>query len=148
MNLSQRDKAVIWHPFTQAQTAKDPIAIVKAEGIWLYAEDGQRYLDGTSSWWVNAHGHCHPYIAEQIAQQAAQLEHIIFAGFTHEPAVLLAEKLIAVLPGNQSRIFYSDKHLDGHEDHLAAKLRNLLNLSHPVMIEAKMRVLAEIRGGS
>jgi adenosylmethionine-8-amino-7-oxononanoate aminotransferase len=108
MNLSQRDKAVIWHPFTQAQTAKDPIAIVKAEGIWLYAEDGQRYLDGTSSWWVNAHGHCHPYIAEQITQQAAQLEHIIFAGFTHEPAVLLAEKLIAVLPGNQSRIFYSD----------------------------------------
>jgi adenosylmethionine-8-amino-7-oxononanoate aminotransferase len=108
MNLSLRDKAVIWHPFTQAQTAKDPIAIVKAEGIWLYAEDGQRYLDGTSSWWVNAHGHCHPYIVEQIAQQAAQLEHIIFAGFTHEPAVLLAEKLIAVLPGNQSRIFYSD----------------------------------------
>lgn len=108
MNLSQRDKAVIWHPFTQAQTAKDPIAIVRAEGIWLYAEDGQRYLDGTSSWWVNAHGHCHPYIADQVAQQAAQLEHIIFAGFTHEPAVSLAEKLLAVLPGNQSRIFYSD----------------------------------------
>ena len=108
MNLSQRDKAVIWHPFTQAQTAKDPIAIVKAEGIWLYAEDGQRYLDGTSSWWVNAHGHAHPYIAEQIAQQAAQLEHIIFAGFTHEPAISLAEKLLAFLPGNQSRIFYSD----------------------------------------
>ena len=108
MNLSQRDKAVIWHPFTQAQTAKDPIAIVKAEGIWLYAEDGQRYLDGTSSWWVNAHGHAHPYIAEQIAQQAAQLEHIIFAGFTHEPAISLAEQLLAVLPGNQARIFYSD----------------------------------------
>ena len=108
MNLSQRDKAVIWHPFTQAQTAKDPIAIIKAEGIWLYAEDGQRYLDGTSSWWVNAHGHCHPYIADQIAQQAAQLEHIIFAGFTHEPAISLAEQLLTVLPGNQSRIFYSD----------------------------------------
>jgi adenosylmethionine-8-amino-7-oxononanoate aminotransferase len=108
MNLSQRDKAVIWHPFTQAQTAKDPIAIIKAEGIWLYAEDGQRYLDGTSSWWVNAHGHCHPYIADQIAQQAAQLEHIIFAGFTHEPAISLAEQLLAVLPGNQARIFYSD----------------------------------------
>jgi adenosylmethionine-8-amino-7-oxononanoate aminotransferase len=108
MNLSQRDKAVIWHPFTQAQTAKDAIAIVRAEGIWLYAEDGQRYLDGTSSWWVNAHGHAHPYIAEQIAKQAAQLEHIIFAGFTHEPAVSLAEKLLAILPGNQSRIFYSD----------------------------------------
>jgi adenosylmethionine-8-amino-7-oxononanoate aminotransferase len=108
MNLRQRDNAVIWHPFTQAQTAKDAIAIVRAEGIWLYAEDGQRYLDGTSSWWVNAHGHAHPYIAEQIAKQAAQLEHIIFAGFTHEPAVSLAEKLLAILPGNQSRIFYSD----------------------------------------
>jgi adenosylmethionine-8-amino-7-oxononanoate aminotransferase len=108
MNWSQRDQAVIWHPFTQAQTATEPIAIVRAEGIWLYAEDGKRYLDGTSSWWVNAHGHAHPYIAEQIHKQASTLEHIIFAGFTHEPAVLLAEKLIRLLPGEQARIFYSD----------------------------------------
>jgi adenosylmethionine-8-amino-7-oxononanoate aminotransferase len=108
MTLSERDQAVIWHPFTQAQTASAPIAILRAEGIWLYAEDGKRYLDGTSSWWVNAHGHAHPYIADQIADQASKLEHIIFAGFTHEPAVLLAEKLIAMLPGEQTRIFYSD----------------------------------------
>ena len=108
MNLSQRDQAVIWHPFTQAQTAAAPIAIVRAEGVWLYAEDGTRYLDGTSSWWVNAHGHAHPYIAEQVHQQASTLEHIIFAGFTHEPAITLAEKLIRLLPGQQSRIFYSD----------------------------------------
>ncbi|HOY49204.1 MAG TPA: adenosylmethionine--8-amino-7-oxononanoate transaminase, partial [Flavobacteriales bacterium] len=108
MNWSQRDQAVIWHPFTQAQTAAEPIAIVRAEGIWLYAEDGKRYLDGTSSWWVNAHGHAHPYIAEQIHKQASTLEHIIFAGFTHEPAILLAEKLIRLLPGEQARIFYSD----------------------------------------
>ena len=108
MNWSQRDQAVIWHPFTQAQTAAEPIAIVRAEGIWLYAEDGKRYLDGTSSWWVNAHGHAHPYIAEQIHKQASKLEHIIFAGFTHDPAILLAEKLIRLLPGEQARIFYSD----------------------------------------
>jgi len=108
MNWSQRDQAVIWHPFTQAQTAAEPIAIVRAEGIWLYAEDGKRYLDGTSSWWVNAHGHAHSYIAEQIFKQASTLEHIIFAGFTHEPAILLAEKLIRLLPGEQARIFYSD----------------------------------------
>ncbi len=108
MNWSERDQAVIWHPFTQAQTAAEPIAIVKAEGIWLYAEDGKRYLDATSSWWVNAHGHAHPYIAEQIFKQASTLEHIIFAGFTHEPAILLAEKLIRLLPGDQARIFYSD----------------------------------------
>jgi adenosylmethionine-8-amino-7-oxononanoate aminotransferase len=81
---------------------------VKAEGVWLYAEDGQKYLDGTASWWVNAHGHAHPYIAQKMFEQASRLEHIIFAGFTHAPAVELAERIIAMLPGQQSRIFYSD----------------------------------------
>ena len=66
------------------------------------------YIDAISSWWVNIHGHAHPYIAEKIYEQALQLEHIIFAGFTHEPAVRLAERLIKILPGNFSKIFYSD----------------------------------------
>jgi adenosylmethionine-8-amino-7-oxononanoate aminotransferase len=65
-------------------------------------------LDAISSWWVNVHGHAHPYIAQKIFEQAQQLEHIIFAGFTHEPAVTLAERLIKILPGNFSKIFYSD----------------------------------------
>jgi len=108
MSLSERDSKVIWHPFTQALSAKPPLGIIRAEGCWLYAEDGSKYLDGTASWWVNAHGHANPYIADQIADQANKLEHIIFAGFTHEPAVLLAEKLIERMPGNQKRIFYSD----------------------------------------
>lgn len=108
MNLSERDSKVIWHPFTQVAEGQTPIAIVSAEGCWLTADDGRKYLDGTASWWVNAHGHAHPYIAQKIFEQASKLEHIIFAGFTHEPAVELAESVIKMLPGKQSRVFYSD----------------------------------------
>lgn len=108
MNLSARDKASIWHPFTQVATAPDNIGILKAEGIWLYAEDGRRFLDGTASWWVNAHGHAHPHIAKRIAEQALKLEHIIFAGFTHEPAVRLAEQLLQLAGNAYGKVFYSD----------------------------------------
>ncbi|HEX5153345.1 MAG TPA: adenosylmethionine--8-amino-7-oxononanoate transaminase [Parafilimonas sp.] len=108
MNLTDRDKRYIWHPFTQQKNMASPLAIVKAENSLLYDENGNTYIDAISSWWVNIHGHAHPYIAEKIYRQALQLEHIIFAGFTHEPAVTLAERLIKILPGNFSKIFYSD----------------------------------------
>ncbi len=108
LSLAQRDKQVIWHPYTQMKTASDPIGIVRGEGAYLYDEKGAAYLDAISSWWVNLHGHAHPYIAEKISEQARQLEHVIFAGFTHEPAVRLAERLLEILPENQSKIFYSD----------------------------------------
>jgi adenosylmethionine---8-amino-7-oxononanoate aminotransferase len=108
MSLQERDSKVIWHPFTQVAESQAPVAIVSAEGCWLTADDHKKYLDGTASWWVNAHGHAHPYIAQKIFEQASKLEHIIFAGFTHAPAVELAERVIAMLPGKQSRIFYSD----------------------------------------
>lgn len=108
MNLTDRDKKYIWHPFTQQKNMAPPLAIAKAEGSLLYDEIGNAYIDAISSWWVNIHGHAHPYIAEKIYEQALQLEHIIFAGFTHEPAVTLAERLIKILPGNFSKIFYSD----------------------------------------
>lgn len=85
-----------------------PIAIKNAKGSMLFDEDGNEYIDAISSWWVNIHGHAHPYIAKKIYAQALQLEHIIFAGFTHEPAVELAEKLIKILHGNFSKVFYSD----------------------------------------
>lgn len=108
LSLLERDKKVIWHPYTPQKYAPDPIPIVKGEGAWLYDDRGNRYIDAVSSWWVTIHGHAHPYIAEKIYQQALKLEQVIFAGFTHEPAVELAEKLIAILPGNFSKIFYSD----------------------------------------
>jgi adenosylmethionine-8-amino-7-oxononanoate aminotransferase len=108
MNLSERDRKVIWHPYTQMQTAKAALGITRGEGVWLYDEAGNRYIDAIASWWTNLHGHAHPYLAAQIALQAGQLEHLIFAGFTHLPAVRLAELLLPLLPAGQKRVFYSD----------------------------------------
>jgi adenosylmethionine-8-amino-7-oxononanoate aminotransferase len=107
-SLSERDKSIIWHPYTQMKTAADPIAIVKGEGTYLIDENGNKYLDAISSWWVNLHGHSHPYIAQKVSEQLTTLEHAIFAGFTHKPAIELAEALLTILPANQSKIFYSD----------------------------------------
>ncbi|HVI47753.1 MAG TPA: adenosylmethionine--8-amino-7-oxononanoate transaminase [Chitinophaga sp.] len=106
--LPERDLAVIWHPYTQMQTAPAPIGIVRGEGACLYDEQDNAYIDATSSWWVNIHGHAHPYMAQQLAAQALQLQHCIFAGYTHPPAVNLAERLLQILPDNQARVFYSD----------------------------------------
>ncbi|RQO32545.1 adenosylmethionine--8-amino-7-oxononanoate transaminase [Taibaiella sp. KBW10] len=107
-NLSSRDAAVNWHPYTQMQTAADAIAIVRGSGVYLYDEPGNRYLDAIASWWVTLHGHAHPYIAQKVSEQLYQLEQVIFAGFTHEPAVLLSERLLALLPSAQQKVFYSD----------------------------------------
>ncbi|RNI29010.1 adenosylmethionine--8-amino-7-oxononanoate transaminase [Rufibacter latericius] len=107
-SLSARDQQVNWHPYTQMQTAPPPIGIVRAEGAVLYAEDGTEYIDAVSSWWVNIHGHAHPHIAERVSQQLRTLEHVIFAGFTHAPAVELSERLLKLLPQNQAKVFYSD----------------------------------------
>jgi len=106
VNLVARDAHVIWHPYTQAATAPPPIPIARAEGAYLVAEDGRRYLDAISSWWTNAHGHGHPRLVRALASQAAELDHVIFAGFTHAPAVELAERLTALL--HLDRVFYSD----------------------------------------
>ena len=106
-SLIEKDRARIWHPFTK-MPADDPLPIVRAEGVNSYAEDGRSYLDGISSWWVNLHGHAHPKIVKRIQAQVEQLEHVLFAGCTHAPAVDLAEKLLKILPGGMSKIFYSD----------------------------------------
>ncbi|SEA99256.1 adenosylmethionine-8-amino-7-oxononanoate aminotransferase [Thiothrix caldifontis] len=102
------DRRHVWHPFTQAQTAPEPIAITSAKGIRLYAEDGREFLDLISSWWVNIHGHAHPTIAAAIARQAHTLEQVIFAGFTHQPAAQLAHELVQRLPVGLTRVFFSD----------------------------------------
>lgn len=108
MSLAARDQQVIWHPFTQQKNMSAPIAISHGKGSRLFTTEGQSLIDAISSWWVTIHGHAHPYIAERLYQQALQLEQVIFAGFTHEPAVQLAERLLPLLPGAFSRIFYSD----------------------------------------
>jgi adenosylmethionine-8-amino-7-oxononanoate aminotransferase len=107
-NLTARDSTALWHPYTQMKTAPPPLPIVRGEGVYLYTQDGRRLLDGISSWWVNIHGHSHPMLNAALAAQAAKLEHVLFAGATHEPAVELAEKLQSILPAGLTRIFYSD----------------------------------------
>ncbi|HEY7180486.1 MAG TPA: adenosylmethionine--8-amino-7-oxononanoate transaminase [Blastocatellia bacterium] len=107
-DLVARDGKHLWHPYTQMRTAPAPLAIVRGQGVYLYTEDGRRILDGISSWWVNIHGHSHPRLNEALAAQARELEHVLFAGCTHRPAVELAEQLLSWLPSGLTRIFYSD----------------------------------------
>ena len=108
MTLSEKDKQFIWHPYTPLQSVIENIPVVSGKGALLYDENGKDYIDAVSSWYVNLHGHSHPYIAKKLFEQANKLEHVIFAGFTHQPAIELAERLIGILPSNQKKIFYSD----------------------------------------
>lgn len=97
----------IWHPYTQMQTAGQPVHIVKGEGACVFDAEGNRYIDAVSSWWTNLYGHSNKHIAKAIALQAQQLEQVIFAGFTHQPAIALAEKLLQRIPFHD-KVFYSD----------------------------------------
>lgn len=107
-SFAERDADVLWHPYTQMKIAPLSIAIEKAEGAYLFDENGKKYIDAISSWWVNMHGHAHSEIANAISEQAHKLEQVIFAGFTHKPAIELAERLLPLLPNNQKKIFLSD----------------------------------------
>ena len=98
----------IWHPFTNAALDPAPIEIERAEGVWLYAKDGRKIIDAVSSWWVNLHGHTNPRIARAIAEQARKMEHVILAGFTHEPAEELAVRLRKWVAPELTHIFFSD----------------------------------------
>lgn len=108
MTLIERDSQHIWHPYTQHKTASAPIAISRGEGALLWDENGKVYIDAIASWWVNPFGHSNSFIAQAIYKQLTTLEHVLFGGFTHEPAVLLAERLLAILPNNQKKVFFSD----------------------------------------
>ena len=83
----------LWHPFTQEGVDPPPLTIRSGKGVFIETQDGRQILDAISSWWVNIHGHSHPAIAEAVAKQAARLEHVLFAGFSHEPAEELAARL-------------------------------------------------------
>jgi len=108
MTLSERDQKHNWHPYTQHKLTKPAIAISKGKGALLWDENGKEYIDAIASWWVNPYGHSNKFIADAIYKQLTSLEHVLFGGFTHEPAVLLSEKLMEILPNNQKKLFYSD----------------------------------------
>ena len=108
--IVERDLDVIWHPCTQMKDhEKIPLIPIKSgKGVWLEDFDGKKYIDAISSWWVNIFGHSNGYINSKIAQQLKKLEHVLLAGFTHEPAVKLAERLIAMSPAKINKCFFTD----------------------------------------
>ncbi|MEC8252720.1 MAG: adenosylmethionine--8-amino-7-oxononanoate transaminase [Planctomycetota bacterium] len=107
-DLPQRDTRVTWHPYTQHGVEAAPLPVVGARGAWLELADGRKLLDAISSWWATLHGHSEPVLVEAMHAQARRLDHVLFAGATHEPAVELAEGLLKVVPAGLSRVFYSD----------------------------------------
>lgn len=137
-SLKESDKKNIWHPFTPLVGFDDPLLITKAEGIYLYTDTDRKIMDAVSSWWVNLHGHSNPHIAEAVAEQSRKLEHVIFAGFTHEPAIRLSENLLSILPENQSRIFYSDNGSTAVE----VALKMAIQFWHNQGISNKKKVIA------
>jgi adenosylmethionine-8-amino-7-oxononanoate aminotransferase len=103
-----RDRKYVWHPFTQIQTAPEPILVTRAKDTILFSEDGKEYIDCNSSWWVNVHGHGNEHIANAIAEQAIKLDHVIFAGVTHPKAIELSERVAELLPQQLQKVFFSD----------------------------------------
>ncbi|MCX5696896.1 MAG: adenosylmethionine--8-amino-7-oxononanoate transaminase [Candidatus Omnitrophica bacterium] len=106
----KKDLKYIWHPYTQMAHCRKfpPILIEKAKGIKLFDAEGRWYYDTISSWWCNVHGHNHPAIKKAIKNQLDCLEHVLFSGFTHRPAIQLSEKLISLAPGRLTKVFFSD----------------------------------------
>jgi adenosylmethionine-8-amino-7-oxononanoate aminotransferase len=98
----------IWHPFTQLHLDPAPLKIARANGVYLYGDDGRAIIDAISSWWTNLHGHCHPRIVSAIAEQAATLDHVLLAGFSHPAVEQLSQKLRKFVPASLDHIFYSD----------------------------------------
>jgi adenosylmethionine---8-amino-7-oxononanoate aminotransferase len=132
-SLIEKDLKYVWHPYTQMKDCAGcpPIVIRKAEGMKLYDDRGKMYYDTISSWWCNVHGHNHPKIKKAIKKQLDSLEHVLFAGFTHEPAVLLAEKLVSLAPEGLARVFYSDNGSTAVEVALKMSLQYWRNTGRP-----------------
>jgi adenosylmethionine-8-amino-7-oxononanoate aminotransferase len=130
--LAARDLKHLWHPCTQMRDHESipMVPIVRGEGAWLIDADGRRYLDGISSWWTNLFGHANPRIAAALAEQARTLEHVVFAGFTHEPAIELAEQLLALAPPGLARVFFADNGSSAVEVALKMSFHYWLNQGH------------------
>ncbi|HEY7743971.1 MAG TPA: adenosylmethionine--8-amino-7-oxononanoate transaminase [Burkholderiales bacterium] len=107
--LLKRSLAAVWHPCTQMKSHErlPLVPVARGSGCWLYDAEGRRYLDAISSWWVNLFGHCHPRINAALADQLGKLEHVLLAGFTHEPVVELSERLARAAGGALGHCFYA-----------------------------------------
>lgn len=132
-NLSARSQQVVWHPCTQMKQHETLplVSIQRGQGVWLYDCDGNRYLDTISSWWVNLFGHCHPYINNALNDQLSKLEHVMLAGFTHEPVVQLSERLSKLTPGNLGHCFYASDGASAVEIALKMSFHYWQQCGHP-----------------
>lgn len=123
----QKDQENLWHPYTQHQHLPDLPVIVKAKGVYFYDEDGKEYLDGISSWWTCVYGHGNPELIAAMHHQMQELDHVLFGGFSHKPAIQLSEKLLQLLPSNQSKLFFSDNGSTAVEVAIKASLQYFVN---------------------
>jgi adenosylmethionine-8-amino-7-oxononanoate aminotransferase len=140
-SLQARDARSLWHPYTQHGLERAPLPVRRANGAKLVLEDGREVLDAISSWWTCLHGHGEPRLLAAMARQAAELDHVLFAGCTHEPAVALAEALLARAPRGLARVFYSD---DGSTA-VEAALKIVLQ-AHVQRGEPERRVFVALQG--
>lgn len=141
-DLLARDRKAIWHPFTQHAVDGDPLPVVRAQGARLVLADGRELVDGISSWWAVLHGHAEPSLVAAAHAQFQQLDHVLFAGATHEPAVALAERLVAKAPMGAARVFYSDNGSTAVEVALKLVLQRWVHLGQP-----QRRVFLALAGG-
>jgi adenosylmethionine---8-amino-7-oxononanoate aminotransferase len=141
-SVLERDRRHVWHPFTQHATEGDPIVIARAKGASLFDAGGKEILDLISSWWTCTHGHSHPKLNAALAQQAAEFEHVMFAGFTHRPAADLAAAIAKVLPGDLNKVFFSDDGSTSVEVALKIAYQYWINVGEP-----RRRMLIGFDGG-
>lgn len=128
--LEKIDRANIWHPFSPLAGNK-PISVKKAKGVYIHTHDGRKIMDAISSWWVNIHGHSHPKINKAISRQAAKMEQVIFAGFTHKPAIDLSKTLLKLLPERIEKVFFSDNGSTSVEVAIKLAIQYWHNLDKP-----------------
>jgi adenosylmethionine-8-amino-7-oxononanoate aminotransferase len=141
-DLLSRDQRHVWHPFTQHGTDGDPIVVTGARGASLFDANGNEILDLVSSWWTCTHGHSHSKLNAALAEQAARFEHVMFAGFTHQPAVDLATALAELLPGDLNRVFFSDDGSTSVEVALKIAYQYWINVGEP-----RRQILVGFDGG-
>lgn len=133
------DKKYVWHPFTQHQTADEPLYIVKSKGVYLTDIKGDKYIDCNSSWWVNIHGHNYPPLMKAIKIQLKKIDHIIFADATHSPAIKLAKHICELLPVEFQKVFYSDNGSTAVEVAIKMALQYWSNIGNPKTEAIAMR---------
>ncbi|MGB7501349.1 MAG: aminotransferase class III-fold pyridoxal phosphate-dependent enzyme, partial [Azonexus sp.] len=138
-----RSQAAVWHPCTQMQHHAQPgslahlplVPIARGSGAWLYDFDGKRYLDGISSWWTNLFGHANPRINAALKEQLETLEHVMLAGFTHQPVVELSERLSALTGGTLGHAFYASDGASATEIALKMSFHYWRNVGRPEKAE-------------